>query len=105
MITTQVIDTALGRPAKHLPVVLDIFVSGQGWGQVGQALTDDNGEITGFGELPTPGIYRLTYDVEAYHPEAFYPTISITFQVHDTAANHHMPLLMSRYGYSTYRAV
>ena len=105
MITTQVVDTALGRPAKHLPVVLDMFISGQGWEQMGQGLTDSNGEIGAFGESPAAGIYRLTYDVEAYYPEAFYPTISITFQIRDTEAQCPMPVLMSRYGYSPYRAV
>jgi 5-hydroxyisourate hydrolase len=105
MITTQVVDTALGRPAQRLPVVLDRFISGQGWGQVGQALTDANGEIGGFDEPAVAGIYRLTFDVEAYQAESFFPTISITFQVRDAAAGHHLPLLMSRYSYSTYQAV
>jgi len=105
MISTQVVDTALGQPAERLPVVLDRFHTEHGWQQVGHGLTDGNGEIPDFGEPPAAAIYRLTYDVEAYFPEAFYPTISVTFQVRDAGEHHHLPLLISRHGYSTYKAV
>jgi 5-hydroxyisourate hydrolase len=105
MITTQVTDTVSGRPAVGLPVVLDFFVTGEGWLQVGDGATDSSGEILDFGENAAPGIYRLIFDVAAYQPDTFYPTITITFEARDAEEPYHMPLLLSRYAYSTHRAM
>lgn len=104
MISTQVIDSVFGRPAQLMPVVLDFFISGQGWLQVGQGVTDSEGDIPDFGENAAPGIYRLIFDVAAYQQDAFYPTITVTFDVRDTEEPYHMPLQLSRFSYSTYRS-
>jgi 5-hydroxyisourate hydrolase len=104
MITTHVLDTARGAPASRIPAQLDIFITAQGWNQVGQALTGSDGRILDFGEPPAAGIYRIMFDVAAYMPHAFYPSIAITFEVHDPAEHYHLPLLLSPYGYTTYRA-
>jgi hydroxyisourate hydrolase len=105
MITTQVFDSALGQPAARVPVELDFFITGHGWRQIGQGLTSNDGRIADFGEPRTAGIYRLNYDVAAYAPEAFFPSISITIDVRDPAEPSHMVLLLSPYSYSTYRGV
>jgi 5-hydroxyisourate hydrolase len=103
LITTNVIDIARGVPAARIPVVLDYFVTGHGWKEVGQGITNTDGRINEFGEPPAAGIYRLMYDVAAYIPNAFFPSISITFELRDVAETCHVPLLLSPFGYSTCR--
>ena len=104
MITTQVTDTARGAPAARIPVELDLFISGQGWHEVGHALTGSDGRVLDFGEPAVAGIYRLMFDVAAYMAHSFYPSIAITIEVHDPSETYHLPLLLSQYSYSTYRA-
>jgi 5-hydroxyisourate hydrolase-like protein (transthyretin family) len=105
MITTQVVDSALGRPAAGVPVELDFFITGHGWRQMGQGPTSNEGRIADFGESHAAGIYRLVYDVAAYAPDAFFPSISITIEVRDPAEPCHVVLSLSPYGYSTYRGI
>jgi 5-hydroxyisourate hydrolase len=103
MITTHVLDTALGRPAERVPVELDMFITGHGWCEAGRGLTGQDGRIGDFGESPTAGVYRLMFDIAAYLPEAFFPSIAVTFEVRDPSQHYHVPLLLSPFGYSTYR--
>ena len=103
MITTQVLDTARGAPAARIPVQLDIFIAGQGWREVGHGITTEDGHVLDFGEPLAEGIYRLMFDVAAYNPDAFFPSISITFEVRQPDEHHHVPLLLSPFGYTTYR--
>jgi 5-hydroxyisourate hydrolase len=108
-ITTHVLDTARGRPASGVPVVLEIREDG-GWREIGRALTDEDGRVRRLlsaGSALTPGVYRLTFGIETYFRkleiEGFYPEAAIVFQVRDANQHHHVPLLLSPYGYSTYR--
>jgi 5-hydroxyisourate hydrolase-like protein (transthyretin family) len=121
MISTQVIDTAIGRPAPNLPVVLDVFIVDRGWQEAGHSFTDDDGIIETFGETfgqssgetseenvnsgdtPPAGIYRLTYDVAAYRTDAFFPTIGVTFEITDPADDCHVAVHLSPFGYSVSR--
>jgi 5-hydroxyisourate hydrolase len=103
MITTHVLDTARGAPASRIPVELDLFLTGHGWREVGHGLTNLEGRIEDFGEPPAVGIYRLVFDIAAYMPDAFFPSVSITFDVRDGDDRYHIPLLLSPFGYSTYR--
>jgi 5-hydroxyisourate hydrolase len=105
MISTQVIDSGSGRPVPGLPVELDVFITGHGWRQIGHGVTNDNGEIEDFAEPPAEGVYRLVFDIGAQKPDAFFPSISITFEVREPAEHYHLPLQLSAYGYSTYRGV
>ena len=54
-----------------------------------------------------PGIYRLTFDTASYFAvlgaKAFYPHVSVTFEVVQGEAHYHVPLLLSPFGYTTYR--
>src|SRR5450432_4260831 len=104
MITTQVLDTARGGPATRVPVQLDVFITGQGWFEVGHGLTNIDGFLLDFAEPESEGLYRLMFDVGAYMPHAFYPSITITFEVRHPKDRYHLPLLLSPFGYSTYRA-
>jgi 5-hydroxyisourate hydrolase len=104
MISTHVLDTARGAPAARIPVELDIFISGQGWHEAGHGLTNEEGRIDGFGEPAAPGVYRLVFDVASYMPHCFFPSIAITFEIHNVKDEYyHVPLLLSPFGYSTYR--
>ncbi len=104
MITTQVLDTARGASASRIPVQLDIFITGQGWHEVGHGITGSDGRVLDFGEPAVAGVYRMMFDVASYMPHSFYPSIAITFEVQQPNEHYHLPLLLSPYGYSTYRA-
>jgi 5-hydroxyisourate hydrolase len=104
MISTQVIDTSIGRPATSVPVVLDYFVPSKGWQEFAHDFTDADGIIEHFGEdAPAAGIYRLTYDIAAYQTDPFFPTIGITFEITQTADDCHLALHLSPFGYSVAR--
>ncbi|HEX8353382.1 MAG TPA: hydroxyisourate hydrolase [Pyrinomonadaceae bacterium] len=108
-ITTHVLDTARGRPAAGVPVTLEARGEG-GWRVVGRGATDADGRLR---ELLPPdfflgeGGYRLTFDAGAYFAacgaEGFYTEVVVSFVVRDPAAHYHVPLLLSPYGYTTYR--
>jgi 5-hydroxyisourate hydrolase len=103
MISTHVLDTALGQAAAALSVELDFFITGHGWREVGRGVTNAEGRIADFGEPPVEGVYRLMFDIGSYQEDAFFPSITVTFEVRDANQHYHVPLLLSRFGYSTYR--
>lgn len=109
MISTHVLDTSIGRPAAGVRVVLARQESGT-WREIASASTDANGRIAEFaanGEPLSTGSYRLAFDVGGYfggrHVDAFFTIVTVEFIVRDSASHHHVPLLVSPYGYSTYR--
>ncbi len=107
-ISTHVLDTALGQPARGLRVVLERPSLGGDWFPEGEGRTDASGRIAqllGSDQPLEEGLYRLTFYVGDYFEgrECFYPEISVQFVVRDPAAHHHIPLLLSPYGYTTYR--
>lgn len=93
MITTHVLDTSTGKPAKGIAVILEGPTQGKG-------VTNADGRAQ-LGEA-VPGRYRLTFEVASYFPDGFYPSVTIDFQIRE-AKHHHVPLLLSPFGYSTYR--
>jgi len=109
-ITTHVLDTASGRPASGLPVTLE-SQSGDGrWAVVGKGVTDADGRVGQLlpaGASLRPGLYRLTFDTQSYFVaqelEGFYPQVTVVFEVRDPTQHYHIPLLLSPFGYSTYR--
>ena len=110
MITTHVLDTARGRPAAGVPVVLEVQVEGGGWRMIGRGETDADGRLRTLlapDASPGPGVYRLTFATGEYfaaqNVESFYPSASVVFAVSDAAEHYHVPLLLSPFGYSTYR--
>jgi 5-hydroxyisourate hydrolase len=92
-ITTHVLDTSRGRPAAGVPVTLERAVD-DGWETVGQAAAQHTR-------------YRLTFDTGAYFrsggERSFYPEVAVTFTVESAEEHYHVPLLLSAFGYSTYR--
>ena len=107
-ITTHVLDTSRGRPVVGLTVELQLK-AGSAWKALGTGLTDGNGRcIALLGEqMLEVGVYRLLFRVAPYfrehHVESFYSEIPIIFEVRDANAHYHVPLLISPFGYSTYR--
>ncbi|SFO83953.1 5-hydroxyisourate hydrolase [Amycolatopsis arida] len=104
LVTTHVLDTAAGRPARGVPVRLEEPVD-HGWRLVARARTDDDGRIRELGpDTLQPGVYRLVFDIETYQgPDAFFPEAVVCFRIADGTAHHHVPLLLSPFAYSTYR--
>lgn len=104
MVSTQVLDAAQGRPAARIPVELDVFISGQGWREVGHGITNNEGRIDSFGIPAAEGLYRMMLDIAAYMPHAFFPSVAVMFEVKDAAAHYHFPIALSPFGYSVFRA-
>lgn len=104
-ITTHVLDTARGLPAPAVAVKLEKREDEQ-WILLGDAATDGDGRARFLEDDPTPGDYRLTFEVAPYfavqQTEAFYPFVQIVFTIRDSK-HHHVPLLLAPFGYSTYR--
>jgi 5-hydroxyisourate hydrolase len=100
MVTTHVLDTASGRPATGVRVRLE-RADGV---VVGEGVTDDDGRLRDLGS-PEPGDHRLVFATgewfAAHGREAFWPEVVVTFTL--GAGHHHVPLLLSPFGYSTYR--
>lgn len=108
-ITTHVLDTSRGRPGRGVPVRLDRR-DGEAWRELGRGETDADGrahELLPEVHALAAGTYRLTFDTAAYFAslglEGFYPEAAIVFTVRDAGEHHHVPLLLSPFGYSTYR--
>lgn len=106
-ITTHVLDTARGCPAAGVPVALERALD-SGWQPIGRGRTDADGRARDLlPSAPEPGRYRLSFDTGAYFgavgEPGFYPEVSVTFVVGDGEEHYHVPLLLSPFGYSTYR--
>jgi 5-hydroxyisourate hydrolase len=107
-ITTHVLDSSLGRPAAGVPVILEIQKAG-GWQEISKGATDVDGRLRHLLEpgVMLAGIYRLTFETGVYFHarkiHGLYPQVTIVFQVADAKEHYHIPLLLSPYGYTTYR--
>jgi 5-hydroxyisourate hydrolase len=108
-ITTHVLDIARGRPAAGVPVTLESKNEGD-WTLVGRGATDADGRLRDLAPsdfVLVEGAYRLTFDTgtyfEAVGTDGFYTEVVVSFVVRDAAAHYHVPLLLSPYGYTTYR--
>jgi 5-hydroxyisourate hydrolase len=101
-ITTHVLDTARGVPAAGVAVTLE---SGPDWSEVGSGRTGEDGRIAELGSPSAPGRYRLRFDTAGYFEgrRAFFPEVTVEFTVERPEDHHHVPLLLSPFGYSTYR--
>ncbi len=105
MISTHVLDTSNGQPAKDVTVKLELF-SGDKPKQIASAKTNDDGRIV-FDCEKQPGVYQLTFEIEEYlkknSKEFFFLVAPVRFKIQDTKRKYHVPLLLNPFGYSTYR--
>jgi 5-hydroxyisourate hydrolase len=100
-ISTHVLDIALGKPASGIQVRL--FYGSE---LIATKTTDADGRCSSFLNSGTdlqPGNYCLRFEVGTYFPRGFFPEVMIWFRIEDPASRYHVPLLISPFGYSTYR--
>jgi len=104
-LSTHVLDTARGKPAALIPVAL--FALDGERRAVASAVTDVDGRIPLFATALEPGSYELVFEVGDYFAghgmETFFYEIPVRFHIRDGTARYHVPLLLSPWGYSTYR--
>jgi len=104
-LSTHVLDVVAGRPASGVSVRLESW-TGDDWSPAAEGSTDADGRI---GELGGPGAgrHRITFDTGGYFAAlgvvTFYPEVSVVFEIADADQHHHVPLLLSPFGYTTYR--
>ncbi|MDH2413073.1 hydroxyisourate hydrolase [Nocardioides sp. CER19] len=98
-LSTHVLDTSAGRPAVGIAVRLETR-DGE---LLAKATTDADGRVGGLGpDGLDPGDYVVRFDTGDY-VDGFYPEVVVVFTVTDPDEHYHVPLLLSPYGYSTYR--
>lgn len=108
-ISTHVLDLTRGTPASGIVVRLSRWTEGV-WSEIAVVATDDDGRagnLGGEGLAQRGGRYRLHFETGEYFRgfgvSCFHPYIEIIFDVVDGAKSYHVPLLLTPYGYSTYR--
>ena len=108
-ITTHVLDQSTGRPAEFVSVKLERRDAAGAWATLVERNTDADGRVRDLlaaGAL-SAGVWRLTFGTGAYFAAqgkpTFLPEVAVTFEVFDAAQHHHVPLLLSPFGFSTYR--
>lgn len=105
MISTHILDLNLGLPAKDVSVRLE-KKSGEQWSTLATEKTNSDGRIA-FNCLAEPGVYQLSFHIEEYFKRQnivpFFIAAPVAFHITDTSRKYHVPLLLSSYGYSTYR--
>lgn len=97
-ISTHVLDTAKGRPAEGIGITLE----NEG-GVIAHGVTNADGRLKLIDDPPAAGTYRITFETGAYDADGFFPRVVIEFTVRGEAQHYHVPLLLSPFGYSTYR--
>src|SRR5215204_1209466 len=108
-ITTHILDVSTGFPARGVPVTLERQTE-TGWEIIGKGETDADGRVKNLLDsdaILRTGNYRLTFDTGFYffdrQIDSFYPNVTVAFTVFSTREHYHVPLLLSPFGYSTYR--
>jgi 5-hydroxyisourate hydrolase len=109
-ITTHVLDTARGRPAAGVAIRLERLSDDGDPTVLGRGATDADGrlrDLLAADAAVDAGRYRIVFDTGAYFRaqgiDAFYPEVAVVFELRDAAQHYHVPLLLSPFGYSTYR--
>jgi 5-hydroxyisourate hydrolase len=109
MITTHILDLSTGKPAGGVRVSLARVENAQRK-TVGAGVTDADGRLKGLvpkGGKVDAGVFELTFETGTYFRargvEPFHPQVTVTIEITDPAPHYHVPLLVSPYGYTTYR--
>lgn len=108
-ITTHILDTTRGLPAQNVPITL-FAQTADGWQELATGLTNDDGRIAGLlpqDKVLDAGVYRMHFETSMYFDnnkeQGFYPYVDIVFEIDGSGAHYHIPLLLTAFGYSTYR--
>ena len=109
-ISTHVLDTAVGKPARDMAVRLEHRENSGEWRVVSSGRTDQEGrchQLARDEKAIPPGTYRLAFDTADYYAAqnvcGLYPIVQITFSLQERETHLHIPLLLSPHGYTTYR--
>lgn len=109
-LSTHVLDTSLGLPAQDLALTLEQQNPDGNWRELARARTNTDGRVPALlppGTAMAQGIYRLTFDTAGYFrarkSPGFYPYVQVVFELTSSTDHCHVPLLLSPFGYSTYR--
>jgi 5-hydroxyisourate hydrolase len=107
-LTTHILDTSKGRPAEGIEISL-FQQHGKDWEQIAKAVTNADGRVADLlknEEVLSAGVYKMHFDIQSYFNaqslKSFYPFVEIVFFI-EGAEHYHIPLLLSPFGYSTYR--
>lgn len=108
-LTTHILDISVGLPARDIPVILQHLENQFSWVQIAEGNTDHDGRVKNLlaDEVKMQhGTYKLIFNTHEYFEregiDSFYPFVEVIFNV-DSDMHYHVPLLLSPYGYSTYR--
>ena len=109
-LSTHVLDTSAGRPAAGISLLLEARAPDGGWRALARGVTNDDGRVKDLlpaGTRLEAGVYRLTFDTAGYWrakgTRGFYPDVVISFELQAPDEHYHVPLLLSPFGFSTYR--
>ncbi|MEM8946232.1 MAG: hydroxyisourate hydrolase [Planctomycetota bacterium] len=108
-ITTHVLDTALGKPAAGITVTLCQVAEDGVYVEVGRGVTNADGRVADLlpDEAAVQGTYRIEFATASYFAAtergSFYPRVEVLFSVEQEGGHYHVPLLLSPFGFSTYR--
>jgi len=107
-ITTHILDVSAGKPAANVACKLEKQNAQLQWEKIGEGVTNSDGRIEGLlSTALVKGIYRLEFLTKPYFEQrkltTFYPSVTVHFEVNSPDEHYHVPLLLSPYGYSTYR--
>ena len=109
-ITTQVLDMTSGNPGAGISTVLERKTHTVGWQAISEGITDVEGRINDLlspREAFLPGHYRLIFESGPYFLlqgiECFFPQVTVSFVVKDPMQHYHVPILLSPFGFSTFR--
>ena len=107
-VTTHVLDTSAGKPGNDINVSLMSKINNE-WQTIAQGVTNADGRVSDLlssGKTLSPGDYKIQFQTGAYYArknmKTFYPAVEITFTISDDS-HYHVPILISPFGYSTYR--
>ncbi|KAM9366439.1 5-hydroxyisourate hydrolase [Symphorus nematophorus] len=109
-LTTHVLNTAMGVPGSNMTLNLYLQdASTDAWSLITTGITNDDGRCPGLitKQMFTPGVYKIRFETAQYWESmgknSFYPYVEIVFTIIDPGQKYHVPLLLSRFSYSTYR--
>jgi 5-hydroxyisourate hydrolase len=109
MISSHVLDTALGCPARDLMIHLDLLETGEGWQRIATAVTNHDGRVSELADASalSTRTCRLSFETGEYFAKAsrptFFPRVDVIFVPDSGVARYHIPLLLSPFSYSAYR--
>jgi len=105
MISTHILDTSLGNPAKDVKVTLEKLENNH-WVELKSGATNDDGRFV-FDIPNIAGSYRIHFFIQDYYQslktECFFLDTPVAFKITNTNRKYHVPLLLNPFGYSTYR--